>query len=160
KGSEERATRLDEVSSAADAVRQRIEQARRRRQSLVGLQADVANTRTIKEPARLRHLQQTYSESGLSREDWGAFMFGFPGNVDEILTRHIGAIDGHIRNLTGPAVGEAAEQDKPSETPFIAAGAVLATQTLSLLDKEVRRLRAVIGIDAEHARAFSRLSEK
>jgi hypothetical protein len=37
---------------------------------------------------------------------------------------------------------------------------VLEDQTLSLLNKEVARLRALIGVDAEQAKAFARLSEK
>lgn len=44
---------------------------------------------------------------------------------------------------------------------FIAAGGpALDKLTLSLLNKEVARLRALIGIDAENAKAFARLSEK
>lgn len=72
-GSEERTRRLDEVSTAAESVRFRIEQAQRRRQALLTLKDEVEDTRRSKSPSRLRHLQQTHSETALNAEQWKAF---------------------------------------------------------------------------------------
>lgn len=162
KGGEERAKRLDTVSTAAEAVRFQVEQARRRRQALLALRDDVADTRTNKAPMRLRQLQQAHAEAGLSVESWKAFLLDFAGDVDGILTAAVTAIDGRIRALSGPAAGEAVATAgaPPAATSLLPEGAALDKLTLSLLDKEVARLRALIGVDAENAKAFARLSEK
>jgi hypothetical protein len=162
KGSEARAKRLDEVSRAAEGVRFQIEQARRRRQALMALKDEVADTRANKSPARLRQLQQTYGEAGLSATSWKAFLLDFTGDVDGVLTAEIKAIEDRIRSISGPAAGEvviAANTPLPG-TPLVPTGADLSRQTLSLLDKEVARLRGLIGIDAENAKTFARLTEK
>lgn len=162
KGGEERAKRLDLVTTAAEAVRFKVEQARRRRQALIALKNEVADTRATKAPARLRQLQQTHAEAGLSVEAWKAFLLEFGGDVDAILSAAIVEIDQRIRTLAGPAVGEpkVASDAPPSKVSLVPNGVALETLTLSLLDKEVARLRAQIGIDAANARALTRLSEK
>jgi hypothetical protein len=157
KGGEERAKRLDIVATAAEAVRFQVEQARRRRQALVALRDEVADTRANKAPGRLRQLQQAHAEAGLSADAWKAFLLEFAGNVDDILEGAITAIDKRIRTLSGPAVGEPtfAPGASPSATSLLPDGVALEALTLSLLDKEAGRLRTLIAIDAENARAFT-----
>ncbi|WP_372027431.1 AAA family ATPase [Tistrella mobilis] len=162
KGGEERAKRLDEVSTAAESVRFQVEQAQRRRQALLALKDEVEDTRKTKAPARLRQLQQAHSESGLNTDQWKSFLLEFSGDVDTILSTTIKAIDGRIKALSGPAAGEVtvATGAPPSSTSLLSEGIALTQNTLSLLNKEVARLRALIGIDTENAKAFARLSEK
>lgn len=162
KGSEERATKLDAISTVAEAVRFEIEQARRRRQALLALKDEVADTRTNIAPSRLRQLQQAHAEAGLSAETWKAFLLEFAGDVDGILSAAIKSIDGRIRVLSGPAPGEVvvAADAKPTASSLLPADQDVRKQTLSLLDKEIARLRALIGVDTENAKAFARLSEK
>ena len=160
KGSQERAKQFDTVSVAAEAVRFQVEQARRRLQALFALKDEVADTRTNKTPMRLRQLQQTHSEAGLSAENWKAFALDFVGGVDGILAEGIKTIEGRIRGLTGPTPGEAVADASTLTTSLLPDGAELGKQTLSLLDKELARLRALMGVDAENAKAFARLSEK
>src|SRR5690606_18436479 len=97
-----------------------------------------------------------------SADHWKAFLLKFSGDVDTILDNAINAIDAHIRKLSGPAPGEVsiAADAPPSATSFLPDGTELSQHTLSLLNKEVTRLRALIGIDTENAKAFARLSEK
>jgi hypothetical protein len=162
RGGEERTAQLDLVSTAAEAKRFQVEQTRRRRQVLTGLQGEVTDTRSTKAPYRLRQLEQAYSEAGLSVGSWKAFLMEFSGNVDGILSTAIADIDRGIRALTGPAPGEVVvAADAPaSATSLLPTGVALDTLTLSLLDKEVARLRTLIGIDTHNAKAFARLSEK
>ena len=122
----------------------------------------MADTRTNKAPMRLRQLQQAHAEAGLSTESWKAFLLDFAGDVDGILTSAVTAIDSRIRALSGPAAGEAVAPagTPPSTTSLLPDGAALDKQTLSLLDKEVAQLRALMGVDAENAKSFARLSEK
>lgn len=65
---------LDQVSTAAEAVRFRVQQARRRRQALLALKNEVVDTRENKAPYRLRKLQETYAEAGLAAENWNDFL--------------------------------------------------------------------------------------
>lgn len=162
KGGEERAKLLDEVSTAADSVRFQVEQAQRRRQALLALKGEVDDTRKTKAPARLRQLQQVHSETGLITDQWKSFLLEFSGAVDTILATAIKAIDGRIKTLSGPAADEVtvAAAAAPPSISFLSEGATLTQNTLSLLNKEVARLRALIGIDTENAKAFGRLSEK
>ncbi|WP_316399229.1 TrlF family AAA-like ATPase [Bradyrhizobium sp. 33ap4] len=162
KGGEERAKQLDEVSTAAESVRFQVEQAQRRRQALLALKDEVDDARKTKAPARLRHLQQAHSEAGLNTDQWKSFLLEFSGDVDTILAIAMKAIDRRIGALSGPAAGEAsvATGAPPSSTPLLPEGIALTQNTLSLLNKEVARLRTLIGIDTENAKAFARSSEK
>ncbi|GAA0568086.1 TrlF family AAA-like ATPase [Halomonas salifodinae] len=162
KGGEERAKRLDEASTAAESVRFQVEQAQRRRQALLALKGEVDDTRKTKAPARLRQLQLAHPEAGLSADHWKAFLLEFSGDVDTILDTAIKEIDGSIRTMSGPAVGEItiASGNPPSPTSLLPDSVALEQNTLSLLNKEVARLHALIGIDTENAKAFARLSEK
>jgi chromosome segregation ATPase len=161
KGGEERTKRLDEISTAAEGVRFQVEQARRRRQALFALKDDVADLQANKAPTLLRQLQQTHSEAGLSSEAWKAFLLDFVGDVDGILAVEIKNIENRIRTLSGPAAEVVVPANAPPSTiSLLPNGADLRKQTLSLLDKEIARLRNLIGIDAENAKAFARLTEK
>jgi len=61
---------LEVVSTAAEAVRFQVEQARRRRQALLALKDEVADTRSLKSPSSLRQLQQRHAEAGLTLDLW------------------------------------------------------------------------------------------
>lgn len=162
KGSEERARQFDVVSNAAEVVRSRIEQARRRRQALGALRDEVADTRTNKAPLRLRQLQQAHADAGLGTEAWNAFLMDFSGDVDCILTAAIKAEDGQIAAMAGTPLGEAEllSVTPPSTDSLLPDGADLSQQTLGLLEREAARLRALINVDEQATRAFKRLSEK
>lgn len=157
KGSEERAKQFDAISRAGESVRFQVEQARRRRQALVALRDEVADTRTNKAPMRLRQLQQAHAETGLSSESWKAFLLDFSGDVDTIIAEAQRTIDGRIRTLSGSAP---AELPSPSDASYLVRDVPLEKQTLAVLDKEMARLRTLIGIDSEKTKAFGRLSEK
>jgi hypothetical protein len=161
-GAEERTKRLDEVSTAAEAVRFHVEQTRRQHQALLALKDEVSDTRKSKAPIYLQRLQEAHRETGLSPETWKLFLLDFVGDVDTILTDAVKTIADRIRALSGPAPNEVVVSPNapPSSTPFLPADANLSKQTLTLLDKEVARLRKLIGIDAEKTRAFARLTEK
>ncbi|QBM28352.1 TrlF family AAA-like ATPase [Hydrogenophaga pseudoflava] len=162
KGSEERAKQFDVVSNAAEAVRSRIEQARRRRQALGALRDEVADTRASKAPLRLRQLQQVHADAGLETEAWKAFLMDFSGDVDGILTAAIKAVDDQIMAMVGIPFKEAESVPgtPPSTVSLLPEGSDLSQQTLGLLEREAARLRALINVDEQATRAFKRLSEK
>ncbi|KGH31089.1 TrlF family AAA-like ATPase [Comamonas testosteroni] len=161
-GGEERAKQFDVVSNAAEAVRSRIEQARRRRQALGALRDEVADTRANKAPLRLRQLQQAHTDAGLGTDAWKSFLMDFSGDVDGILTAAIKTVDAQIMAMMGTPFKEtdSGPGTPPSNVSLLPDGANLSQQTLGLLEREAARLRALINVDEQASKAFKRLSEK
>lgn len=80
--------------------------------------------------------------------------------MDGILATAIKTVDDQIRTLSGPPQAADRAAAPPSPASLIPDGTELAQQPLSLLDKEIARLRKLIGIDVQNAKALTRLSEK
>jgi ABC-type lipoprotein export system ATPase subunit len=162
KGSDERAKQMDALSRATETVRLLIQTAQRRLQALVGLRDEVADVRNNKAPLRLTQLRQSFSEAALAPEEWNAFMLAFVGPVDDIVSVRIRDAEEQVRNLTGPRPGEIVPivgGAVPVQS-YIPAGASLEQQSLTLLQNESSRLRALIGVDERNANAVRRLTEK
>jgi energy-coupling factor transporter ATP-binding protein EcfA2 len=162
KGSEDRAKRLEEIATAADDVRGKVELAKRRHRSLTGLRDEVSDLRRRVVPSILVELQDQFSDATLSPEQWNAFKLNFAGDVDAILRDRIADADKVVRLLVGPRDGEPQYDPKapPSDVTLIPEPATLTDQTLSLLEKELDRLRRLVGVDEEKAKKYSKLSEK
>lgn len=161
KGNEERAKRHEQVSLAADAKRQQVEQARRRHQTLLHLQNDVLDFRSRQAPAMLAELREEREEAGLSPVDWDAFKLDFVGAVDPLLTERIKQAQLLVGRLQGPAKTDPPVQQSPDPAiVLIPQDANLDGQTLSLLERELARLRTLVGVDAKNAKRFTSLSEK
>ncbi len=84
KGSEERATRLDAVSQAADAKRVLVEAAKSKVLVIGRLTEDVKDHRDRRFGEFLRDLRTKRAETGLTEEEWKAFAIGFVGDVDTV----------------------------------------------------------------------------
>ena len=161
KGNEERATRHEQVSLAVDAKRQQVEQAKRRHQSLLHLQNDVLDFRNRQVPAMLAELKVEREEAGLSNADWAAFKVDYVGSVDSMLTERIKQVNLVVSRLQGPArTDPTVLQNLDPTTALIPPDANLAEQTLSMLERELDRLRTLVGVDAQNAKRFTALSDK
>jgi energy-coupling factor transporter ATP-binding protein EcfA2 len=161
KGNEERALRHEQVSLASDAKRQQVEQVKRRHQALLHLQGDVLDFRTRQTPAMLSDLKVEREDAGLSATDWEAFKVDYVGAVDSLLTERIKQASLLVATLKGPAKTDPVVQQNPDPmVALISPGANLADQTLSLLERELSRLRALVGVDAQNAKRYAALSEK
>jgi len=162
KGTKERVERLEAISLAVDRLRQRVEEANAKHRALLLLQDAVTDVRKNGAPAHLRDLQNNYADAGLTEAQWKNFQLAFTGDVDAILASEVKTTSDSVKMLSGPAKGEVEPNLKlpPSDTPYILQTADLSSQTLSLLDKELNRLRRLVGIDAENAKKLTRLSEK
>jgi ABC-type lipoprotein export system ATPase subunit len=162
-GSDERVKQMDAVSRASEDVQMKVQRANRRLQALLGLRDEVGSIRKAGAPIRLSQLQQSHSEAGLDPGEWQAFELRFANAVDDILARRLRETEQSIKQLTGPNANEptgiSANQPVPGQS-FVSAGAVLESQTLSLLQVEAERLRALIGIDTRNAAVVRRLSDK
>jgi hypothetical protein len=161
KGTKERTERLEEISLAVDTARGTLEAIKRRHRALVLLQDTVRNIRSNSAPAHLNDLKLKYADANLTSEQWDCFQLTFAGDVDSILTSQVSAVVLQIALVTGPAKGEIKiDVNAPLLTaPLIPPDAKLGDQTLTLLEKELNRLRSLVGIDAENAKKFKRLSD-
>lgn len=161
KGDEERARLHEEISLAVDAKRQQVDQAVRKHQSLHSLQNDVRDFRSRQAPAIHADLKTDREEAGLSSAEWDAFKLDYVGPVDTLLTQHIKQARLLIAELQGPAISDPAVQPNPDPTvALISPGTRLADQSLSLLERELGRLRTLVGVDTQNAKRFTTLSDK
>lgn len=161
KGDEERARRHEQVSLAVDAKRQQVDRAMRKHQALLHLQNDVRDFRTRQAPQILADLKSDREHAGLSAADWDAFKLDYVGPVDSLLPDHISRASRLISELQGPARTDPAVQENPDPTiALIPADATLADQSLSLLERELARIRALVGVDAQNAKRYAALSDK
>lgn len=162
KRSDNLAKELDAVSKAAENIRLRIQQYERQRQNLTGLRDEAVDIQKNKAPLRLQQLQANYRESGLSADEWKAFLLQFAGNIDNILKSHLGAVQKQISLLLGLKTDDPgpSKDEKAPSASFLPVGADLEKQPLRLLEKEIARLRNLIGIDAQNTAALRRLSLK
>lgn len=161
KGNEARARSHEQVSLAVDAKRQLLDQAKRRYQALLHLQNDVRDFRTRQAPSILGDLQNEREHAGLSATDWEAFKLDYVGPVDSLLTERIEQANLLVAALQGPAKTDPAVQANPDPAvALIPANATLAEQSLSLLERELARLRTLVGVDAQNAKRFTTLSDK
>jgi energy-coupling factor transporter ATP-binding protein EcfA2 len=162
KGNVERTTRFDEVSTAAEQARLRVEKAKRRIQQLLALKDEVKDIKEHRINTWLADLKEGKDDAGLSEEVWKSFRLSFVGDVDDILTKELHKARKTESELSGPSAGEVQPdlQQPPLTLPYIAAKADLSQQTLSLLEKEQTRLRRLVGIDATNAKKLQALSDK
>ncbi|MDF2461797.1 MAG: hypothetical protein K0Q43_32 [Ramlibacter sp.] len=161
KGNEDRAKRLEEVTQAAEQRRQLVERAKRRVQTLLHLEMDVADFRDRRAPDLLSEMQQERQDTGLSQDDWSQFKVGFVGDVDLLLQTRLRDARALVGRLQGPADSDpAARPDADPKVELIADEADLAKQTLSLLDREVARLNQLVGADQNKVKRYATLTDK
>nr|WP_217483108.1 AAA family ATPase [Burkholderia lata] len=157
KGNEARALRLEQLSEAVDRKRQSVDLANRKLRSLHLLKDDVSDFRVREADEHLLALQQRREDSALTQQDWNQFRLVFAGDVDALLDTRIAEAKRGLIALQGVSV-----EPDPNADPTIALiedNAVLVDQTLALLEREFRRLQALVGIDVQNAKRYTALSE-
>ncbi len=153
--------RLDAVRGAGEQTSQDIAALNKRNLDLNGLKQEADQFRNVDADTKLRLLKSHYPHSGLSDQDWDRFKLTYDGDVEVFLDSQINAVLADISVKSGPAKGETAEAEEPAKAlPYFPEDADLAGQTLSLLQKEQRRLEAIIGVDAIRRRRYAELSGK
>ncbi len=162
KGQTERGQELERVSNGLNRVRGHVDAWTRRQQNLLDLRAEVLAMRQTGAPNFLQKWKDKYPESGLTAEQWQAFLLQFRGDVDAVLEDRIKNAVANIAAWKGPRPGEVVPPvaGLPQTTSLIPAGADLGEQSSTLLTAEATRLRSLVGIDAENTRRYNRLSDK
>ena len=154
-GSEERVKRHTMLAEAANKVIHQVRGLANQRKTFLALQDEVEDLRSNKAPEALRQTQARHAHSGMSDNQWAAFLLVYKGNVDDDLAGYIEWVDGVIASLKGVA-------PTPGDTsaPFIADDANLSAITLAVLEAEMARLEKLVSVDRETQRRYSTLSSR
>lgn len=152
-GSEKRAQRHTELAGATNAVRSTLRRFTNQRQTFLALQDEVRDLRRNQAPEALRQTQSRHTHSGMSEEQWAAFMLDYKGKVDNDLKGYINWVDGKIAELKGTApVGGS------PNIPFFPDDTDLSTLSQAVLEAEMARLEKLVSSDKETQRQYTALS--
>ena len=154
-GSEKRAQRHTEVAVAANAVRSDLRRFTSQWQTFLALQDEVKDLRRNQAPEALRKTQARHSNSGMSDEQWAAFLLDYKGKVDDSLDAHIKWADGKIAKLKGTPPSPA-----DPNTPLFPDDADLSVLSQAVLEAEMARLEKLVSADKGTQRQYSALSTR
>src|SRR3546814_17949056 len=79
KGSDKRAQRHTELAGAANQVRAKLRRYTGQRQTFLAMQDEVKDMRRNQAPEALRHAQSRHEHSGMTDEQWAAFLLDYTG---------------------------------------------------------------------------------
>nr|WP_327499494.1 AAA family ATPase [Sinorhizobium meliloti] len=152
-GSEKRAQRHTELAGAANNVRANLRRFTGQRQTFLAMQDEVKDLRRNQAPETLRQAQARHPNSGMSDEQWAAFLLDYKGKVDDNLEGYVKWVDRKIAELKGTAP-PAGDPNKP----FFPDDADLTTLTQAMLDAEMGRLEKLVSADKDIQKRYTALS--
>ncbi len=155
KGTEAQAKRHTALNQAVQQLTSRVTAFGAQRRTFMAMQDEVKNTRAAKAPEMLREAQARHAGSGLSPDQWDAFLLTYKGKVDEALAGYIAWVDNEIAKINGVAPPEG----DPSK-PLIADDADLEAIHLATLKAEMARLEKLISADAVIRNQYAALSKR
>lgn len=156
KGSQERIARLHALTAAVTKVRGHYRWFKNQEQALLALNDEVTDLRQHRAPEALRQTKERHGAHYLNDEEWPNFLLKYTGNVDGVIQQRLG----DARKNAAAWLGTALSQPPAPETPLIADDADLDNQTISVLEAEIRRVEALVGIDRQTADRFSAVSKR
>jgi predicted ATPase len=153
KGSEQRSQRHTELAGAANQIKAKLRQFANQRQKFLALQDEVKDFRRNQAPEALRQTQARHTHSGMSEQQWAAFMLDYKGSVDADLGGYIKWVDGKIGELKGTP-----PSPNDGNTSFFADDTDLSRLSQAMLDAEMARLEKLVSADKETQRQYTALS--
>ena len=153
-GSEKRAERHAEIASAANDVMQQLRGFANQRRTFLTLQDEVQNFRQNGAPEALRQTQSRHPDSGMSDNQWAAFMLDYTGSVDGDLGGYVEWVNGEIAGLQGTP-----PPDGDPHTPLIDAETNLSELPQAVLQAEMARIEQLVSADKETQRKYSAVSK-
>lgn len=152
-GSEKRAQRHTELAGAANQLRAKLRQFTSQQQTFLAMQDEVEDLRRNKAPEALRQAQARHPHSGMSPQQWAAFLLDYKGPVDTDLASYVKSVDNKIAELKGtaPAPGD-------PNTPYFPDDTDLSKLSQAVLEAEMARLEKLVSADKETQRRYTALS--
>lgn len=161
KGDAARAQRHDVVAAAVEAKRGEVIKVKVRLEALQHLVADVKNLRERELPDMVEGLRVERADAALLAADWDKFKLVFAGDVDAVLTQRLQETKHQLHTLEGDPKAPTAPTVTPDPSvPLLADTDDLTKQPLTLLERELARLRTLVGMDAQNARRFKQMSDR
>nr|WP_319826077.1 AAA family ATPase [Thalassovita sp.] len=154
KGSEERATRHAELAEAANQIRVKLRRFSGQKQTFLALQDEVKDMRRNQAPEALRQAQARHEHSGMTVDQWSAFLMDYTGPVDENLEGYVKWVDGEIAKLKGSP-----PQETDQATAYFPSDVDLSTLSQAVLETEMKRLESLVNADKESQRRYAALSK-
>lgn len=153
--------RLEAVRNAAEKASQDIATQRKRELDLTGLLHEVNQFQGIDANTRLGQLKGKYQHTGFSEEEWVHLRLAYQDDAAPLIEEKLAKVLAAIYQTKGPAEGETEElENREKAPPYLAEGDDLDAQSLSLLQKEQRRLEALVGIDRTRRKRYADISSK
>jgi hypothetical protein len=149
KESAEHAKALSGLEDLCTRAELNIEGLRRRRKLLGDLGADVKQTRLVREPARIRDLQNRFGATALRPHEWLSFRMEFVGDVDAVLDDAVKTIDQQILF---------AIEGNPKQ-PINLNAAPHSNWPLDSLRAAREEKKKLVGIDAERRKKYDELQK-
>lgn len=156
KGSVERVARLNELTEAADYVRNQIRLWSQQAQALQSLENDVADFRLNRAPMALRTAKRAFSGAHLKDNEWEAFRQTYVGDVDATLLEKVANAGKEIEAWRGKEQPRKASDQEP----YLAADADLKNVSLGELEAEIARIQRLVNIDADTANRLRAVTAK
>ena len=153
KGSEKRAQRHTELAEAANNVRSKLRKLMGQRQAFIAMQDEVKDMRRNQAPEALRQAQARHEHSGMTDDQWAAFLIDYTGPVDDDLDNLLKWVENEISKLKGtsPILSD-------DNKPYFPEDSDLKTLTLSVLEAEMTRLEKLVNADKDMQRRYASLS--
>jgi ABC-type lipoprotein export system ATPase subunit len=163
KGKASDAAQLELLREAVEAKRQSVGTLKQTQRAIQGLQADASEYRLRTLPSLLQKMKSGWYEAALTEVEWANFELDFKGDVSGVLTKKAAAINKLVSAQEGPP-------EQPSIVPnsgltdlsvsHLPAGISVTEVPLRTLERELKRLTALVGVDEANARRLGALSEK
>lgn len=160
KGDVARAKRHDQVSEAVDAKRAQVLKVKVKLEALQHLTADIKSLREQQLPDLIEDLRLAREEAALTTADWEQFRLVFAGDVDSVLTQRVLETRRLLRSLEGEPLAAAQQPPADPNVPLVGDQDDLSKHPLNLLERELERLRKLVGMDAQNGRRFRAIAER
>lgn len=152
-GSEQRAQRHTDLAGAANQVRAKLRRLSGQRQTFLAMQDEVKDLRRNRAPETLRQTQTRHLHSGMTDEQWAAFLLDYTGPVDKNLVDYVNWVDSEISKLKGTA-----PTTSDPNKPFFPDDTNLSSLSQAMLEAEMGRLEKLVSADKETQKRYTALS--
>lgn len=142
---EAHATKLETLEAALTAMNSAIERLNRSKIRVDDLKREVDNTRKTIAPQGLVLLKQSFTETGLTEDQWKNFEMVFKGDVDVVITSRSAAITQQINAITDGTGPVDIATEPPEKWPQ------------KILAVERDKAKALVGLDGQKQLQYNQL---
>lgn len=153
---------FDRISKAANEIRDRIDQTKKRANALDVLSDYVTAFQDRLADDELETLKFEHRDTGLDNDSWKEFKTDFVGDVSSVIAKAKKDVNETIVRLKGksPETVTTDDETTPSTISLLPEDANPLDLSLNLLEQEETRLRRLMSVDEDKRKRHADLSEK